>query len=111
MNTEQQNEAMTCTDKEAQTPFPEHEEAATLLSYYRQMVLVRRFEEKAAEMYSRARIGGYCHLNLGEEATVVGFCTAVEPTDYVYATYREHGYAINRGIAPKVVMAELFCEG
>ncbi|RAQ95529.1 pyruvate dehydrogenase (acetyl-transferring) E1 component subunit alpha [Thermogemmatispora tikiterensis] len=80
----------------------------TLLNYYYQMVLIRYFEEKAGEMYTRARIGGYCHLNLGEEATVVGFCAGLEPDDYVYTNYREHGYAICRGISPAVVMAELF---
>src|SRR2546421_8784499 len=72
------------------------------------MVLVRRFEEKTGEMYQKAHIGGYCHLNLGEEATVVGFCEGLEPTDYVYTNYREHGYAIGRGISPDAVMAELF---
>jgi len=72
------------------------------------MLLVRRFEEKSAEMYTKARIGGYCHLNLGEEATVIGFCSGLEPTDYVYTNYREHGYAIGRGISPGAVMAELF---
>src|SRR5437588_6449832 len=80
----------------------------TLLHYYYQMAMIRHFEEKSAEMYNRARIGGYCHLNLGEEATVVGFCAAFEPTDYVYTNYREHGYAICRGISPGAVMAELF---
>ncbi|WP_052888232.1 pyruvate dehydrogenase (acetyl-transferring) E1 component subunit alpha [Thermogemmatispora carboxidivorans] len=80
----------------------------TLLNYYYQMVLIRYFEEKAGEMYTRARIGGYCHLNLGEEATVVGFCAGLEADDYVYTNYREHGYAICRGISPAVVMAELF---
>ncbi|TMF50999.1 MAG: pyruvate dehydrogenase (acetyl-transferring) E1 component subunit alpha [Chloroflexi bacterium] len=72
------------------------------------MVLIRHFEEKAGEMYTKARIGGYCHLNLGEEATVVGFCAGLESTDYVYTNYREHGYAICRGISPNAVMAELF---
>ncbi len=89
-------------------PIPEKEDRDTLLNYYYQMVLVRRFEEKCAEMYSKARIGGYCHLNLGEEATVAGFCAGLEPTDYVYTNYREHGYAIGRGISPGAVMAELF---
>src|SRR5260370_5037446 len=59
-------------------------------------------------MYQKARIGGYCHLNLGEEATVVGFCAALEPEDYVYTNYREHGYAIGRSISPEAVIAELF---
>src|SRR5205085_10108475 len=74
---------------------------------YHQMLLIRRFEEKSAEMYTKARIGGYCHLNLGEEATVVGFCAGLDPTDYVYTNYREHGYAIGRGIPANIVMAEL----
>ena len=81
-----------------QAPFPRDEDRDTLLHYYSQMVLIRQFEEKTAEMYTKAKIGGYCHLNLGEEATVVGFCAGREPSDYVYTNYREHGYAIGRGI-------------
>jgi pyruvate dehydrogenase E1 component alpha subunit len=72
------------------------------------MLLVRRFEEKTAEMYQRAKIGGYCHLNLGEEATCVGMVAGMQPTDYLFTNYREHGYAIARGIDPGRVMAELF---
>ena len=72
------------------------------------MLLIRRFEEKAAEIYQRARIGGYCHLNLGEEATCVGLAAGMKPTDYMFTNYREHGYAIARGISPDAVMAELF---
>ena len=79
-----------------------------LLAFYRQMLLIRRFEEKAAEMYQRAKIGGYCHLNLGEEATCVGICAAMRSTDYLFTNYREHGYALARGIDPSRVMAELF---
>ena len=94
--------------KQAQPSLPEGEERDTLLNYYYQMVLIRSFEEKAQEMYNKAKIGGYCHLNLGEEATVVGFCNGLEPGDYVYTNYREHGYAICRGISPNAVMAELF---
>jgi pyruvate dehydrogenase E1 component alpha subunit len=93
---------------QASPALPEGEDRDTLLNYYHQMVLIRHFEEKAAEMYTKARIGGYCHLNLGEEATVVGFCAGLEPKDYVYTNYREHGYAIGRGISPEAVMAELF---
>lgn len=89
-------------------PLPQGEDRDTLLNYYYQMVLIRRFEEKSGEMYTKAKIGGYCHLNLGEEATVVGFCTGLEPDDYVYTNYREHGYAIGRNISPGAVMAELF---
>jgi pyruvate dehydrogenase E1 component alpha subunit len=79
-----------------------------LRDYYRLMQLIRRFEERTAEMYQRAKIGGYCHLNLGEEATVVGTMDAMAPHDYLFTTYREHGYAIARGIESKRVMAELF---
>jgi pyruvate dehydrogenase E1 component alpha subunit len=79
-----------------------------LRQFYRDMVLVRRFEERAARAYTEALIGGYCHLNLGEEAAVVGLMAALRPTDYLYTNYREHGYAIMRGIDPKRVMAELY---
>ncbi|MFB4195533.1 pyruvate dehydrogenase (acetyl-transferring) E1 component subunit alpha [Streptomyces carpaticus] len=82
--------------------------AERLLDFYRQMVLIRRFEERAARAYTEAKIGGYCHLNLGEEATVVGLMAALEETDYLFTNYREHGYAIARGIAPERVMAELY---
>lgn len=98
----------TSTREQALPPIPRKEDRATLLNYYYQMALIRRFEEKSGEMYNRARIGGYCHLNLGEEATVVGFCAGLEPTDYVYTNYREHGYALGRGLPPGAVMAELF---
>src|SRR5260221_8943032 len=91
-----------------QAPIPPEEDRETLLHYYHDMLLIRRFEEKTGEMYTKAKIGGYCHLNLGEEATVVGFCKGLEPEDYVYTNYREHGYAISRGISPEAVMAELF---
>lgn len=80
----------------------------TLVDYYRQMVLIRSFELRASEMYQRAKIGGYCHLNLGEEATVVGLMAALRPSDYLFTTYRDHGYALARGLEPGRVMAELF---
>jgi pyruvate dehydrogenase E1 component alpha subunit len=84
------------------------ESAEQWREYYRQMALIRAFELRAAEMYQRAKIGGYCHLNLGEEATVVGLMAALEPRDYLFTTYREHGYALARGLEPGPVMAELF---
>jgi pyruvate dehydrogenase E1 component alpha subunit len=79
-----------------------------LVDYFRQMVLIRDFELRAGEMYTRAKIGGYCHLNLGEEPTVVGLMAALQPRDYLFTTYREHGYALSRGMDPGAVMAELF---
>src|SRR5205814_10430877 len=79
-----------------------------LLGLHRQMQLIRRFEERAQEQYTKAKIGGYCHLNIGEEATVVGGVLALKKNDYIFTSYREHGHAIARGIDPKAVMAELF---
>jgi pyruvate dehydrogenase E1 component alpha subunit len=72
------------------------------------MLLIRRFEERAGEMYAKAKIGGFLHLCIGEEATVVGTADAMRDTDYLMSTYREHGQAIARGTEPRVVMAELF---
>jgi pyruvate dehydrogenase E1 component alpha subunit len=85
---------------------PEHK--AQLVRWYHQMMLIRLFEEAAAEMYTRARIGGYLHLNIGEEATAVGAMETLAPQDYVFSNYREHGHAIARGVDPKSIMAELF---
>jgi dihydrolipoamide dehydrogenase len=79
-----------------------------LLGLHRQMQLIRRFEERAQEQYTKAKIGGYCHLNIGEEATVVGGIHALKLSDYIFTSYREHGHAIARGIDPRAVMAELF---
>jgi pyruvate dehydrogenase E1 component alpha subunit len=84
------------------------ESPEALIDIYRQMLLIRRFEEKTGEMYTRAKIGGYCHLNLGEEATIVGAMSALEPRDYIFTNYREHGYILARGIGPERIMAELF---
>jgi pyruvate dehydrogenase E1 component alpha subunit len=89
-------------------PGLQDEDADRLRHYYYQMLLLRRFEERASEMYTKAKIGGYCHLNLGEEATIVGLMAALEPEDYIFTNYREHGYIIARGIPAGPVMAELF---
>lgn len=79
-----------------------------LIEYYYQMLLIRRFEEKVAEMYTRARIGGFVHLNIGEEATIVGTISPLAPQDYIFSSYREHGHVLVRGTDPKLVMAELY---
>lgn len=73
-----------------------------------QMTLIRRFEEKCVELYSAGSIRGFLHLYIGEEANAVGVMQALEPEDAVVATYREHGHALVRGIAPGAVMAEMF---
>jgi pyruvate dehydrogenase E1 component alpha subunit len=74
----------------------------------RKMSLIRRFEERAGEMYAKAKIGGFLHLCIGEEATIVGATQALRDTDYLMSTYREHGQALARGTDPNRVMAELF---
>ena len=79
-----------------------------LVQFYRDMILIRRFEERTARSYTEALIGGYCHLNLGEEAAVVGLMSALRESDYLFTNYREHGYALLRGIDPDRVMAELY---
>ena len=79
-----------------------------LLHLYRLMLLIRRFEETAQDMYVRGKIGGFLHLNIGEEATVVGSITCLGPRDYIFSNYREHGHALARGVDPKAIMAELF---
>ena len=79
-----------------------------LLDLHHKMVLIRRFEEKAAEEYTLGKIGGFLHLYIGQEASGGGIISALKPEDYVLAGYREHGLAILRGMDPKSVMAELF---
>jgi pyruvate dehydrogenase E1 component alpha subunit len=73
-----------------------------------QMVLGRRFEEKCAEVYRMGKIGGFCHLYIGQEAIAVGSMTALEKTDMVITSYRDHVQAMVKGIAPEAVMAELY---
>jgi pyruvate dehydrogenase E1 component alpha subunit len=72
------------------------------------MMLIRRFEERAGEMYAKAKVGGFLHLAIGEEATIVGSARAMRDHDYLISTYRSHGHALVRGTHPNGVMAELF---
>src|SRR5258705_6167050 len=72
------------------------------------MLLIRHFEERAGEMYAKAKIGGFLHLAIGEEATIVGAARAMRDADYLVSTYRSHGHALARGTSPNAVMAELF---
>lgn len=89
----------------SQCPPVDREHALFLL---RGMLRIRRFEEKAAEMYSLQKIHGFLHLYIGEEATGVGTMQALSPDDAIVATYREHGHALARGIPARVLMAEMF---
>ena len=78
-----------------------------LLSYYREMLLIRRFEEKAGQLYGMGLIGGFCHLYIGQEAVVVGLEAAAEEGDKRITSYRDHGHMLACGMDPKGVMAEL----
>src|SRR3989339_1589738 len=80
----------------------------TLLSWYDDMLLVRRFEEKCAQLYGMGKIMGFCHLYNGQEAVSTGAIKgAINPDDYVITAYRDHGLAISKGVDPKAIMAEL----
>lgn len=79
-----------------------------LAHMYRQMVLIRAFEEKCQEMYTRAKIGGFLHLYVGQEAVAVGTINALKPEDHIITHYRDHGHALARGLDPNALMAELF---
>ncbi len=86
-------------------PLPDKETCRRILA---KMQLIRRFEERAGEMYAKAKIGGFLHLCIGEEATIIGATQALRDTDFLLSTYREHGQALARGTSPDAVMAELF---
>jgi pyruvate dehydrogenase E1 component alpha subunit len=78
-----------------------------LLAHYRDMLLIRRFEEKAGQMYGMGLIGGFCHLYIGQEAVVVGMQAAITPEDAVITSYRDHGHMLACGMESRGVMAEL----
>jgi pyruvate dehydrogenase E1 component alpha subunit len=93
------------TQQEAGAGVPEGDAAKEWLET---MMLIRRFEERAGEMYAKAKVGGFLHLAIGEEATIVGAVRAMRDDDYLISTYRSHGHALSRGSDPGRVMAELF---
>ena len=78
-----------------------------LKKFYRDMLLIRRFEEKAGQLYGMGLIGGFCHLYIGQEAVVVGMQATLQPDDQVITTYRDHGHMLACGMEPAGVMAEL----
>jgi len=83
-------------------------EKADAREWLHAMAVIRRFEERAGEMYAKAKVGGFLHLAIGEEATIIGSVRAMRDTDYLISTYRSHGHALARGTNPNAVMAELF---
>jgi pyruvate dehydrogenase E1 component alpha subunit len=92
----------------ASTPAAADAEKTLHHSLLRSMLLQRRFEERCAEAYAIGRIGGFCHLYIGQEAVSTGTLSLLRPDDYMITTYRDHGQALARGITPRAVMAELF---
>ncbi|HCT31710.1 MAG TPA: pyruvate dehydrogenase (acetyl-transferring) E1 component subunit alpha, partial [Sulfitobacter sp.] len=81
--------------------------AEELKAYYRDMLLIRRFEEKAGQLYGMGLIGGFCHLYIGQEAVVVGLEATAKDGDSLITTYRDHGHMLACGMNPDGVMAEL----
>jgi len=81
--------------------------ADRLKSFYRDMLVIRRFEERAGQLYGMGLIGGFCHLYIGQEAVVVGMQSTIEPNDSIVTSYRDHGHMLAAGMDPKGVMAEL----
>jgi pyruvate dehydrogenase E1 component alpha subunit len=84
------------------------DDAALMRRLLRDMLLIRRFEEKTGEAYALGKIGGFCHLYIGQEAVAVGAMAALRPDDVILTSYREHGQALARGMSARTVMAELF---
>ncbi len=94
--------------KPGRAPVVDNATADRYRGWLRQMLLIRHFEEKAGEAYSLGKIGGFCHLYIGQEALAVGTLAALRPDDYVVSAYREHGQALARGMSARSVMAELY---
>lgn len=80
----------------------------TYLKWYHTLMMVRRFEEKSAQLYGQQKIRGFCHLYIGQEAVVAGMVTAITPDDKVITAYRDHGHALALGVSANAVMAELY---
>ena len=83
-------------------------EKQQVANYYRQMLLIRRFEEESGRLYMQGKIRGFIHLYIGQEAVAVGAISALDPEDYVISHYRDHGHALAKGLDPKKAMAEIF---
>ncbi len=98
----------TMTDQHPSTRPSDQLSGAQLMQMLRQMLLIRRFEERTAQNYQQAKIGGFCHLYIGQEAVAVGAAAALHGEDPLIAAYRDHGHALARGMDPRYAMAEMF---
>lgn len=107
MNPKRKDQAHDAAAAQAEPPQPSLEREHSLL-LLRGMIRIRRFEEKCAELYSAAKIRGFLHLYIGEEAIAVGAMQALTPGDAIVATYREHGHALARGVSAASIMAEMY---
>src|SRR2546423_3517494 len=83
---------------------------ATYLYWYELMLLMRKFDEKAGQLYGQQKIRGFCHLYIGQEAVVSGTMSVLKPEDNMITAYRDHGHALAKGIPARAVMAELFAK-
>jgi pyruvate dehydrogenase E1 component subunit alpha len=99
---------MTRSHQAAHPPEPSSGDAAHRRELVREMLRVRRFEERCVELYSATKIRGFLHLYIGEEAVAVGICQALTPDDAIVSTYREHGHALARGVGMDSLMAEMY---
>jgi pyruvate dehydrogenase E1 component alpha subunit len=115
MTTQVPPETQTPPEAQAPTPAaganngqPPDDQASLRKALLRSMLIQRRFEERCAEAYALGKIGGFCHLYIGQEAISAGTMSMLRPDDYVVTSYRDHGQAIARGMSPRSVMAELF---
>ena len=104
MSVKKKAEPVAVEAREKKHPVPRD----TAIEFLRQMLRIRRLEERSDQAYGQGKIGGFCHLYIGQEAVAVGAVGATRPDDYVLTTYRDHGLALVRGMAPKAIFAELF---
>ena len=107
IRTADKEQVMTTRIKGPDYPVPYEATKDELLAFYRQMLLIRRFEERAGQLYGLGMIGGFCHLYIGQEAVVVGLQSALKKGDSVITGYRDHGHMLACDIDPKALMAEL----
>ena len=99
--------AKAANTKTSEATFPANLSKEQLIKFYRDMLLIRRFEEKAGQLYGMGLIGGFCHLYIGQEAVVVGLQSCLTPDDAVISGYRDHGHMLACGLTPNEIMAEL----
>jgi pyruvate dehydrogenase E1 component alpha subunit len=108
MATSTPNKRKTTSSKTSNKPTESRFTKATYTKWYRDMLLMRKFEEKCGQLYIQQKFGGFCHLYIGQEAVLAGMTEALRPTDRVITAYRDHAHPIALGMHPKYVMAELY---